>query len=162
LDLPLVELKDDNRLALLTPQSVLEPIEEPSQTEPVEAPPSPSTPSVAKPPPGDDTPTSAAPSPGRIGNDQPVDPSFDSNPPILYPPDAVRAGVEGTLLLRIRIAVDGRVIDVQLVHSSGSALLDRTAMSAVSTWHGRPAQIAGHAIEAAALLPVTFRLRGVD
>lgn len=137
---------DENPRTQLPPQVALEPVEE---QQPVEA---------VKPPPGDDTPTSSIPSPGRMGNEQPTELAFDSNPPILYPASAVRDGIEGTVLLRIRIAVDGRVANVELVKSSGSAILDRAAMEGVRTWHGHPAQIAGHAIEAAALLPVVFRM----
>ena len=142
----LAEAPAENPLSMLPPQAALEPIEEPR---PDDAP---------QPPPGDDTATSSIPSPGRMGNEQPSDPAFDSNPPILYPAEAVRDGIEGTVMLRIRIGVDGSIVDVELVQSSGSSILDRTAIEGVRTWHGQPAQIAGHAIEAAALLPVVFRI----
>jgi periplasmic protein TonB len=148
-DAPVVllpHISPDKALSLLPPQAALEPIAEPRPTDPAPS------------PPGDDTPTSSLPSPGRVGNDRPADVAFDDNPPILYPPAAVRASVEGTVILRIRIGVDGGVVGVELVESSGSAILDRAAVGGVRSWRGRPAQIAGRAIEAAALLPVVFRL----
>jgi protein TonB len=141
----LTEIKEANDLSLLPPAAALEPIEEPR-------------PNAPQPPPGDDTPASSVPSPGRIGNDHTSDPAFDSNPPILYPSEAVRDAIEGTVLLRIRIGPDGKVIAVELVQSSGSSILDRAAIEGVRKWHGQPGQISGHAIEAAALLPIVFRL----
>jgi len=142
----LAEIRRDNPLLLLPPQAALEPIEQPQFDEP------------KMPPPGDQTSTASLPAPGRIGNDQPSEPEFESNPPILYPPAAVRDGVEGTVLLRIRIGTRGEVVNVELVKSSGSAVLDNAAIDGVRTWHGRPARIAGRAIETSALLPVVFRL----
>ena len=157
--MPSADIETDNQLSLLPPQAALEPIEEPNEAKSEETPPDPTVKETAvESPPGDDTPTSSIPSPGRMGNDQPTDPGFESNPPILYPPEAIRDGIEGTVILRIRIAVDGQVVAVDVVKSSGSSMLDRAAIEGVRTWHGRPAQIAGHAIEAAALLPVVFRL----
>lgn len=142
----LAEIRPENPVSMLPPEAALEPLEQP-QPEP------PSTP-----PPGDATPTASLPSPGRIGNDQPSEPEFESNPPILYPAAAARDGIEGTVLLRIRIGTRGEVVKVELVKSSGSEILDNAAIAGVRTWHGRPAQIAGRAIEASALLPVVFRL----
>jgi periplasmic protein TonB len=139
-------LGERRELSVLPPQAALEPIDPPPDQQP------------QRPAPGDDTPTASAPSPGRLGNEQPSEPAFDSNPPIVYPPAAVRDGLEGTVLLRIRIGTKGRVIDVELVRSSGSAILDRAAIEGVRSWHGEPARIAGRAIEATALLPVVFRL----
>ncbi len=136
----------DKSLSLLPPQAALEPIEEPPPIDPAES------------PPGDDSATSSPPSPEHVGNDRPTDVAFDDNPPILYPPAAARAGVEGTVILRIRVGTDGGVVGVELVESSGSSILDRAAVEGVRSWHGRPAQLAGRAIEAAALLPVVFRL----
>lgn len=49
-----------------------------------------------------------------------------------YPLRARRRGWEGEVLLGLRLAADGRLHDIQLLRSSGHALLDRSALRALS------------------------------
>ncbi len=56
-----------------------------------------------------------------------------------YPPQAIRLGQQGTVLLQARLDDEGRVAELQLVRSSGVAVLDRAALAAVRRWQFQPA-----------------------
>jgi protein TonB len=76
-----------------------------------------------------------------------------------YPRDALRDGVEGTVLLKVLVDVDGRPLDVQIERSSGNRSLDRAAREQVlQRWRFRPATQDGRAVQAIGLVPVDFRL----
>jgi protein TonB len=76
-----------------------------------------------------------------------------------YPRDALRDAIEGTVMLRVLVDVDGRPLDVQIEHSSGNRSLDRAAREQVlQRWRFRPAMQNGHAVQAIGLVPVDFRL----
>ena len=77
-----------------------------------------------------------------------------------YPRAAERRGEEGTALLRVLVATDGRPLKVTLERSSGFTLLDQAALDTVaSQWRFQPAQRAGAAVESEVLQPVTFTLK---
>ena len=66
-----------------------------------------------------------------------------------YPREEARAGVQGTVLLRILVGVDGRPLEVSIDRSSGNRSLDRTAREHVlKTWLFKPAMRDGHAVQA--------------
>jgi protein TonB len=71
---------------------------------------------------------------------------------------AIQHRLEGVLLLRLHVAATGQVQRVEILKSSGYAVLDRAAIEAVSTWRGRPAYQAGEPVATVAVLPVRFRL----
>jgi protein TonB len=76
-----------------------------------------------------------------------------------YPRDALRDGVQGTVLLKVLVDVDGRPLDVQIERSSGNRSLDRAAREQVlQRWRFRPAMQDGRAVQAIGLVPVDFRL----
>lgn len=80
-------------------------------------------------------------------------------PPPPYPPMALRRGIEGTVLLRVRVDRDGRPSDVAIERSSGSHLLDEAARKFLQArWRFVPATMGGSAIEAYALVPVNFSI----
>lgn len=54
-----------------------------------------------------------------------------------YPLAARRRGTEGRVVLRVRVDEDGRVADLQVGRSSGSAMLDGAASKAVAAWRFR-------------------------
>ncbi|TWU56227.1 Gram-negative bacterial tonB protein [Rubripirellula reticaptiva] len=83
---------------------------------------------------------------------------FSFSPPPEYPVEAVRDGLEGTVMLRLKIDSVGRVAEVKVVESSGHTTLDRAAVAAVSQWHGQPARRFGRATESVEVLPIRFRL----
>jgi protein TonB len=84
--------------------------------------------------------------------------NFRRNPPLHYPPEAAARRIQGHLLLRLRIEADGRVSLVEIVQSSGSAILDQAAMTGVANWRGESAVRSDRPVASTILLPVEFRL----
>lgn len=67
--------------------------------------------------------------------------------------------MQGTVVLRVRVDASGHPLDVQVLSSSGYAVLDRTArLQVLQHWRFQPAQIDGHAVSAWARVPVNFSL----
>jgi protein TonB len=79
--------------------------------------------------------------------------------PLKYPPQALHAHMQGTVLLRVLVDEHGVPQDVMIARSSGYALLDRSAREQVlKGWTFEPAMVNGHAIRAWAQVPVSFNL----
>lgn len=108
-------------------------------------------------PDGDGFDSAAAP-----GADTAVPPRYlaggEANPWPRYPPAARRRGIEGEVLLRVSVGVDGTAETVEVLRSSGHALLDREAQEALRRWRFEPARAAGQPVAATVEIPVTFRL----
>jgi protein TonB len=80
--------------------------------------------------------------------------------PLRYPHAALLRRMQGTVLLRVLVDETGKPIDVQVAHSSGYPLLDRSAREQVlAGWRFSPAMVDGHAVRAWARVPVSFALR---
>lgn len=110
---------------------------------------------IATPPMTDAGDHDIAPQPPRVG----VQLEYAQAPAPAYPRDALRDGVEGTVLLKVLVDVDGRPLDVQVERSSGNRSLDRAARDQVlQRWRFRPAMQDGRAVQAIGLVPVDFRL----
>jgi protein TonB len=77
-----------------------------------------------------------------------VDASWAGNTSPAYPAAARRMGDQGEVRLDVHVGVDGSVLDVQLRTSSGSPLLDRSAIDTVRRWRFRPATVDGQAVSA--------------
>lgn len=85
---------------------------------------------------------------------------YDAAPAPEYPRDALREGVQGTVLLQVLVDVDGRPLQVDVRHSSGDRRLDVAARKQVlQHWRFRPAMQDGHAVQAIGLVPIAFNLR---
>jgi periplasmic protein TonB len=106
--------------------------------------------------------TSAAGSAGNAGGGQ-VDQAASpvaSNPVPPYPADALARGVEGLVLLRVRIGADGTVEAATIDQPSGTPSLDESALSTVRHhWHFEPATRCGVAVSYEAILPIRFTIR---
>ncbi len=76
-----------------------------------------------------------------------------------YPSTARRLGVEGTTLLRVYVAADGRVTDVQVDQSAGHPDLDRAAAEAVRRWKFEPGRRGSEPVGMWVRLPVQFVLK---
>jgi protein TonB len=78
-----------------------------------------------------------------------------------YPEQARRAGIEGTVVLKIEILANGQAGQVYVFRSSGSELLDNAAADAVRRWRFVPAKLreTGQTIVCQTTMPVVFRLR---
>ena len=78
--------------------------------------------------------------------------------PPAYPDRMREAGIEGTALLRLRVAADGTTQEIRLLRSAGHRLLDEAAQAAARRWEIAPALRNGLPIEAWVEVPVRFRL----
>jgi len=76
-----------------------------------------------------------------------------------YPTSARRAGIQGTTLLGVFVAADGRVGEVVVKQSAGHPDLDAAAADAVRRWRFEPARRGSEPVAMWVLLPVQFRLR---
>ena len=85
--------------------------------------------------------------------------AYETATPPAYPIQALRSGVQGTVLLKVWVDASGKPVQVTIEHSSGSRTLDDAARRHVlAAWRFHPAMREGHAIEAWALVPVQFNL----
>jgi protein TonB len=76
-----------------------------------------------------------------------------------YPASARRLGIQGTSLLRVFVAADGRVGDIVVQESAGHPDLDQAATAAVRRWRFEPARRGAEAVAIWVLLPVEFHLK---
>ncbi len=78
-----------------------------------------------------------------------------------YPPELLRRGVEGKVLLRLLISDEGKVLIVRVEKSSGHKAFDDAALDAVRKWRFEPATVNGTPIQCQTHLPFTFYLQPV-
>ncbi len=77
-----------------------------------------------------------------------------------YPINELRSGIEGTVVLRVLVDIDGKPADVTIETSSGNRNLDRAALQHVlKTWRFKPAMQNGQAVQAYGLVPIAFNLQ---
>jgi protein TonB len=77
--------------------------------------------------------------------------------PPIYPPLAVKAGVEGTVVLLADIDVDGNVANYKVL--SGHLLLRNAAIEAVRQWKYSPTILTGEPVPVRATITVVFALK---
>ena len=81
-------------------------------------------------------------------------------PPPPYPRAELQAGIQGTVLLKVLVDVDGTPLEVVVQTSSGSRNLDRSAVQHVlKRWRFQPAMQDGRAVQAYGLVPIVFSLQ---
>lgn len=76
-----------------------------------------------------------------------------------YPETARRDKVEGRVMLDVQINSNGRVGSVRVFSSSGSRVLDSTAISAVKRWSFSPARKDGKPVSSQVRVPFRFSIR---
>ena len=74
----------------------------------------------------------------------------------VYPPDAVTARIEGTVVVEATVDEQGNVIAVKVLRSIGP--LDQAAIHAVSQWRYSPLRVGGEAAQFVLTVNVSFRL----
>ena len=80
-------------------------------------------------------------------------------PPPTYPIEAVRDNITGKVELELLVGVDGHVLKVTIIRSSGDHRLDAAAREDVlQNWRFQPAMENGVAVQAIGRLPVVFSL----
>lgn len=86
-------------------------------------------------------------------------PSFLERVEPAYPLRARRAGQDGAVTVRLRLAASGDLLAAEVVRGSGSALLDEAALIAARASRYAPARSAGHPVEAETEATYRFVLR---
>jgi protein TonB len=85
--------------------------------------------------------------------------AYETATPPAYPIQALQAGVQGTVMLKVLVGPAGKPLQVMIERSSGSRILDDAARRHVlAAWRFHPAIRDGHATEAWAVVPVRFNL----
>lgn len=75
-----------------------------------------------------------------------------------YPVEARSRHLQGRVLLRVQVSAAGTAMAVDVVSSSGHAMLDQAALVAVQTWHFIPATQAGMPVPAPLDVPIDFKM----
>ena len=81
------------------------------------------------------------------------------NDNLRYPIDAQNKGIQGRAICQFVINKDGRVVDVQVVRSTGNSSLDNEAIRLISSmpkW--KPGMQRGKPVRVKYTVPVNFRL----
>jgi periplasmic protein TonB len=86
-----------------------------------------------------------------------IDPARTLSQPA-YPPQDIRMGNTGTVLLAVLVLPDGTVGDVRVERSSGFPRLDASASSEARQWRFRPGLLDGVPRPMWKQLPIVFRL----
>ena len=77
-----------------------------------------------------------------------------------YPRAEAMSGVQGRVMLRILVGIDGRPVEVTVQKSSGNRNLDRTAREHVlKSWTFKPAMRNGQPVQAYGVVPIDFTLQ---
>jgi protein TonB len=77
-------------------------------------------------------------------------------PKPIYPPLAIMAHVQGTVVLQAVLSTAGTVEDLKVV--SGHPLLVGAALDAVKTWRYQPTLLNGEPVEVLTEIDVNFKL----
>ncbi|MBR9970948.1 energy transducer TonB [Magnetospirillum sulfuroxidans] len=88
--------------------------------------------------------------------------AYLNNPKPPYPTLARRRGLEGVVILMVRVDELGHVATLNVQRSSGHSVLDQSALETVKSWRFVPARRAGHTVEAAIEIPIRFALTGTS
>ncbi|TDK26109.1 energy transducer TonB [Luteimonas aestuarii] len=113
------------------------------------------TPPLVETTPGNAGPVDIAP-PGPV---QGMRLEYARTSPPRYPREALRDGLQGTVLLQVLVDVDGKPLEVSVHTGSGHRVLDQEAVRHVLRhWTFRPATKDGRAVQAIGLVPIEFKL----
>jgi periplasmic protein TonB len=83
---------------------------------------------------------------------------YKSMKAVPYPRIATIQRMEGTVILRVLVGADGVPQEIQIDKSSGHAVLDNAARSAVMKWRFEPGTRNGEPFAAYGLVPIAFKL----
>ncbi|RRT95032.1 energy transducer TonB, partial [Stenotrophomonas sp. 278] len=61
-----------------------------------------------------------------------------STPAPRYPPEALRAGTSGDVLVEITVGTDGSVTNARVLRANPARVFDREALNAVKRWKFEP------------------------
>ncbi|HMB43286.1 MAG TPA: energy transducer TonB, partial [Luteimonas sp.] len=80
-------------------------------------------------------------------------------PPPPYPPEALRKGLDGNVVLLVDVGADGKPSDVQVQHSQPVGVFDAAAVEAARRWTFEPKRQNGKAVASRVLVPIRFEAR---
>ncbi len=83
---------------------------------------------------------------------------IDSCDKPVYPKASLRNEESGTVVLRLKIAANGAILENVVARSSGFRELDKSAIAGFATCKYRPATINGRAVQSNAQISFIFRL----
>ncbi len=151
------------QIATPTPQPALPPlVREPIITLPppgplVQQPPKaePEKEAYVPPPPLPKDPPAPVHTPVRVVSK--VDPRFARDLQPIYPASMRRAGIEGRVVVRVKIGQNGKVIDFLPISAPDPAFFDTTREQAMKKWRFTPETIDGNPVESWKTMTLTFR-----
>lgn len=95
-----------------------------------------------------------------------TEPIFDAdflhNPAPSYPIFARRRQQQGTVLLRVKVSIEGKPEVIELNKSSGFKLLDEAAQNTVKTWRFVPAKRGSNTVSAWVIVPIQFKINPIN
>jgi protein TonB len=95
---------------------------------------------------------------GLSGAESESRPEYLKNPAPVYPKEALKKRQQGAVIISVRVSVKGAPLECEIKKSSGYALLDQAALSAVRQWVFKPAYLGALAIDSVVQVPVWFKL----
>lgn len=103
--------------------------------------------------------------PPPVPVDLPIEPArYDAayldNPKPAYPALAKRMNVQGRVLVRVLVSAAGLPEKIELKETSGSSVLDRSALDAITRWRFVPARRGEKTIDTWIVVPILFTLKG--
>jgi TonB family protein len=75
-----------------------------------------------------------------------------------YPADLQRLGVQGSVMIRAVISINGNVLSPQVVSTGADARLAKLALNAVRQWRYEPCLLNGQPVETATTVTIDFAL----
>ena len=99
----------------------------------------------------------AAATPAAPDDDPPV--PLNANTPLVYPSALLRAGIEGTVVVRMYVDEHGKLLtdSIRIAESSGYPTLDSVALAAAPRLRFAPARHEGKPVATPFLQPFQFR-----
>ncbi|MCK4538934.1 MAG: TonB family protein [Candidatus Krumholzibacteria bacterium] len=88
--------------------------------------------------------------------DTPPKPKSDFN--VKYPDSAVKEGLQGRTVVRVRVSKEGKTIETVIIESSGHKVLDDAAVESMKEVIWVPGSDKGKVVEAWVAVPVDFKL----
>lgn len=86
-------------------------------------------------------------------------PQFIGGTDLVYPAAAKQQGIEGRVMVRYDVTVDGTVVNASVVQSEPPRVFDQAALAAVRSWRFRPKVEDGELVHAEARISeLRFRL----
>jgi protein TonB len=75
-----------------------------------------------------------------------------------YPSIIAQAGIEGTTVVKVLVDIDGSIMEVQVLKSSGNQMLDQEALAAARKWKFSPAKQRDKFVRVYISIPMEFKL----